>query len=84
MDTHYFKLVKDLDVKNCLAVIFSPDNEDLIVSSGKLINIFDTKNFNLKCSLKEHRNYISDLRFSCCKKILASASHDNSIILWDY
>ena len=45
MDKHYFELVYDLQVKNCLAVIFSPDNEELIVSSGKVINIFDTATF---------------------------------------
>ncbi|MCY4401969.1 MAG: WD40 repeat domain-containing protein [Candidatus Poribacteria bacterium] len=62
---------------------FSPDNTQLAVFSSLGIWIYDVKNGKELRLLSGHKGEIKSIAFSPVDQTLASASSDNTIILWN-
>lgn len=60
----------------------SPDGEKIFTANGADIIIWDLKTLNPLDTLKEHRDYISDINISVNGKYLISCSYDKTIV-WD-
>jgi serine/threonine protein kinase/WD40 repeat protein len=64
-------------------VAFSPDGWLATASDDGLVKVWDVRSVKELLSLKGHRDGVTSVTFSWDGKILASASKDGSIILWD-
>ncbi len=71
-------------------LVFSPDNtivvasRESIMSMSSKIKVFDVESGEEIVSLSGHTEPIESLVFSHDGKVLASCSHDGTILLWDW
>ena len=63
---------------------FSPDGTILVESGGTSIMLWDVKTGNQLAFLNGHTEDITTLVFSHDGSILASGSHDGTVLLWDW
>jgi WD40 repeat protein len=73
-----------------IALAFSPDASSIAVAGGGLIpgaaeiRVFDVASRELRKICHYHRMGVFDLAFDPDTALLASASHDYSVVLWDF
>lgn len=85
------KLLRTLEVKeSCWSFALSPDGKQLASASrrsnaepGTTIRLWDTTTGKLERTLEGHRKDVRSVAFAPDGKVLASASDDNSIGLWE-
>jgi len=84
------KLLHLLHIKNhANSAIFSPDGKYLIVGERSsqqkgLIKVWETKTFRLISTVVAHQGAINDLAFSPNGLLLASASADKTVKIWNF
>ena len=64
-------------------VAFSPDGQTLAVCACRRIEIWNVPNTTLQAELLDHDGFVLRVTFSPDSKLLASASYDGSIKLWN-
>jgi WD40 repeat protein len=72
---------QDHEMITCAA--FSPDEGTLVNGSFETIKMWDIESGELEQSYLGHKGWLSELLFSPDAKMLASASNDQNIKLWD-
>lgn len=65
------------------APTFSPDGKLIIAASGIAINVWDPRDGDIPAKLCGHTSWVNDVKCSPRKNLLASASDDNTVRLWD-
>ncbi|MEL6489459.1 MAG: NACHT domain-containing protein, partial [Cyanobacteria bacterium J06621_3] len=82
----YSTIVKPVFTKvfdYALAVDISPDGKLIAVGDAyNVVQIWDTRSWQVLYLFQEHHSYIWSLKFSHDSKILASGSEDNTVKLW--
>lgn len=64
-------------------IVYSHDETKLAVVTGDIIELWSTANKTLLFVLSEHNSFVNDIVFNDADTLLASASSDGSIILWE-
>lgn len=77
------KIVREPPGSLVMAVAFSPNGRTLALSTGPRVLLLEVESLEERAVLEGHRHNILDLEFSPDGKVLASASADARIIIWN-
>ncbi len=61
----------------------SPDGKKLLIAEDRLIHLWDIELEEIITSLQQHRGVVSSALFSPLGSLIASASFDNSVKVWE-
>ncbi len=64
------------------AIAFSPNGKLFAVGAGCQVDLWELGSFERICSLSGHKKKVNALSFSSDGKMLASASRDETVMLW--
>jgi WD40 repeat protein len=64
-------------------VEFSPDGKRLACTGGPVVKLYDAKTWKGLREETGHRGSITALAFSRDSRLLATASSDSSVLIWD-
>jgi WD40 repeat protein len=65
------------------AVAFSPDGKQVAAAGGPLVRLWDAITGKEARNLEGHNKAVAAISFDPAGKILASGSHDETVVLWD-
>ena len=85
----FFSKIGQKDISLASAVQFSNEGKHLLIAGfdlkvGEVIRVYETESLNQVALLQGHSGGVLDIRFSPVDQILATASEEKTVILWDF